>query len=546
MITTNATSEIEIETPISESPGSSLALPEEIQNPQSLIANRQSALAAAADLTRNLPDKTATSSTDIPLALPSSVSSACSASSAVKQKSAPKVIDTADIPFPKTVSELHALDATREIPYLKALCNRRQIHTPGKNPTSAQIIPIIEHILTAHIAKLPRGLSQTCDIYVEWKLIHDDLAEFLAQLKSLLPDSASVSSVNSVLIPSPSHNPPPPNTSQTSGHSNNSSPTNPKTPAISTNPNQNSKILGHSNNSPQKFSPPPNPQSPIRNRPRKIHPILSRLTQDQKQQLILIYEQNSSLEATRLAQEKLGIQISSGSMSRLYSTWQIAEDNDTRQDLEAAHNASIEELTEKQLQLRLLEQASRPNMDHTELRTVCHSFARLQSLKLSARRVQLAESKEARIAQNAEPARDFSVEETVGGIRAMLGRAPDDDRDYSGETEQIENPNDDCRRRGDESLTNSAPETPSNPNPSSNPDEVGRVAPRADETLPNNQNEPSVKTTPDNSINHPENKNEYENCSMIAAQSTHPANEVLPLPEEISGAKIVEIQRGDS
>src|SRR5262245_61019523 len=64
-------------------------------------------------------------------------------------------------------------------------------------------------------------------------------------------------------------------------------------------------------------------------------------------------------------------------------TWQIAQDNDTREDLEAAHNASIEELTEKQLQLRLLEQSSRPNMDHTQLRAITQSFARLQSVKLS-------------------------------------------------------------------------------------------------------------------------------------------------------------------
>src|SRR4051812_44693995 len=45
-----------------------------------------------------------------------------------------KTLDTLQIPFPKNVEELAAFDATREVPYLKALCNRRHLQTSGKTP----------------------------------------------------------------------------------------------------------------------------------------------------------------------------------------------------------------------------------------------------------------------------------------------------------------------------------------------------------------------------------------------------------------------------
>jgi hypothetical protein len=192
-----------------------------------------------------------------PLA-PTPQSAMCNLKSPIPQIPRPRFIDTWDIPFPKNQAELDALDATREVPYLKALCNRRHIHTPGRRPTPEQIIPIVQQILDAHIPKLPRNLTKTCDIYLEWRLIRDDLTDFLKDLHSLLPTSVlSVSSVNSVSLPNPSSNPKHP---QTLGHSNNSNQTDPKTPAIPTNQNQPQKTSGHSNISPQKNS--PAPQSP--------------------------------------------------------------------------------------------------------------------------------------------------------------------------------------------------------------------------------------------------------------------------------------------
>src|ERR1043165_664035 len=139
---------------------------------------------------------------------PANISTSCSEK--IRGPQSPirnRVIDTWDIPFPKTLAELNVLDATREIPYLKALCNRRQIHTPGKTPTPAQIIPIIQARLDHHLTLKPKGLSEIADIMVEWKLIHDDLAEFLTQLKNLCPPSSALSVSCSVLIPKPANTP---------------------------------------------------------------------------------------------------------------------------------------------------------------------------------------------------------------------------------------------------------------------------------------------------------------------------------------------------
>lgn len=92
--------------------------------------------------------------------------------------------DTFDIPFPKTVEELAALDSDRSVPYLKALCNRRHIHTPGPNPSTSEIIPIIEQRLRDHKQQRP-DLHYESDLATEWNAINADLQEFLTNLRAL-------------------------------------------------------------------------------------------------------------------------------------------------------------------------------------------------------------------------------------------------------------------------------------------------------------------------------------------------------------------------
>ena len=73
---------------------------------------------------------------------------------------------------------------TNEVPPLKARCNRIGIHVPGDNPTPAEIIPIIERRLAAHMNHVGRTGSEYSGDFVEWKLIHDEYHEFLQQLRA--------------------------------------------------------------------------------------------------------------------------------------------------------------------------------------------------------------------------------------------------------------------------------------------------------------------------------------------------------------------------
>jgi hypothetical protein len=71
-----------------------------------------------------------------------------------------------------------------EIPHFKAQCNRRAIHVPGDDPTPEQIIPIIEQRLAAHQNHRSRNTNPWTGDYAEWKARHDDLTEFLAELRA--------------------------------------------------------------------------------------------------------------------------------------------------------------------------------------------------------------------------------------------------------------------------------------------------------------------------------------------------------------------------
>lgn len=99
-------------------------------------------------------------------------------------------IDTTQIPFPKTLAELAALDASREIPYLKALCNRRRIRTPSANPGPNEIIPIVQTLLADHQKHVPFGSNPHNGESCEWHAVHDDLTDFLTQLQNLLNETS--------------------------------------------------------------------------------------------------------------------------------------------------------------------------------------------------------------------------------------------------------------------------------------------------------------------------------------------------------------------
>jgi hypothetical protein len=95
--------------------------------------------------------------------------------------------DITKITPPATLADLAALDATREVPYLKARCNRMGIHIPNPNPLPPEIIPYIERRLAEHNKRRAMFLSDRSGDYFEWKAIQEDLEQFISYLDSLNP-----------------------------------------------------------------------------------------------------------------------------------------------------------------------------------------------------------------------------------------------------------------------------------------------------------------------------------------------------------------------
>jgi hypothetical protein len=173
-------------------------------------------------------------------------------------------------------------------------------------------------------------------------------------------------------------------------------------------------------------------------------PILSTLTDAQREQLFAWCEQYNYSDVSRLLAKPLAeggfnIFVSASTLSRFYSTYNIADTNARRTELLQA--AGIDTSTtpppadallhasEEQLQLRLLELSAGPMPTVQELRALFQIITRLRALQLSERRVKVAESRETRLAAaqaaSAEPQRGFTFEETCEGLDAMLfGKCP--------------------------------------------------------------------------------------------------------------------------
>src|SRR5215212_4035320 len=140
-----------------------------------------------------------------------------------------------------------------------------------------------------------------------------------------------------------------------------------------------------------------------------MKPILKNLSPETREQLVALCEELSYQDASRQALEQLGLKISASTLCRLYTQHQIAEDKQTRDEYLSASGLDPSEirnpksailgLAKDQLQLRLLELASRPNPGASELRALFQIITRLEALQLSKRRVIIAEKREARMEQ---------------------------------------------------------------------------------------------------------------------------------------------------
>ena len=101
----------------------------------------------------------------------------------------------------------------REVPYLKAQCQRRGIHPPFDDPTADQLIPIIEDRLATHQKHFGRTCDPTSGYYTEWKYVNDDLQSFLTELRAAAGKNSAVSAaplpkINSAAANSAATNPP--------------------------------------------------------------------------------------------------------------------------------------------------------------------------------------------------------------------------------------------------------------------------------------------------------------------------------------------------
>jgi hypothetical protein len=165
--------------------------------------------------------------------------------------------------------------------------------------------------------------------------------------------------------------------------------------------------------------------------------IINNLSSEQVEALIALCEESSSYkEACAQACESLGIKLSPSTLCRLYTTHQIREDAQTRADY--ASSAKIEpnqilRLAADQLELRLLELASRPNPSASDLRALFQIITRLEALKLSRRRVAvaerklaLAEDKEQRANQPEPPKPSLTPTEITRRVRIALGKSTAD------------------------------------------------------------------------------------------------------------------------
>jgi hypothetical protein len=161
--------------------------------------------------------------------------------------------------------------------------------------------------------------------------------------------------------------------------------------------------------------------------------IIKNLTPEQKEALFSLCEEcDSYKEACAFARDKLGIQLSPGTCSRFYTTYKIADDAETRADYASAAGVQphqLLKLTENQLQLRLLELASRPNPGASDLRALFQIVTRLRALALSTRRavvaerrIALAEKRDERENQPPPPQPSASPLEIKRRVKLALGK----------------------------------------------------------------------------------------------------------------------------
>jgi hypothetical protein len=134
----------------------------------------------------------------------------------------------------------------------------------------------------------------------------------------------------------------------------------------------------------------------------------------------------SKRAAKPISEDGLDLKISPATLCRLYTRHGISESQQARAEYTAAlGQTNLIDAARAQLELRLLELATRPNPSLAELRLVFQITTRLAALQLSERRVIVAEKRETRAATPPpEAARPIilSPAQIKRRVRVLLGK----------------------------------------------------------------------------------------------------------------------------
>jgi hypothetical protein len=357
---------------------------------------------------------------------------------------------------PATLADLAALDATREVPYLKARCARMGIRFPAQNPTPTETLPLLESRLAEHNKLRSRFLSDCSGDYIEWKLIKEVLEEFIAYLRKLKDSpapkpSSSAQNQDNPLNPPTNQKPEPakpsaPESKPNQNRENSGTHAGPRRDMPGTAPGQKRDKPGQENQNPKK--PSQNPQNPKHettnscgttgtqpnNPPAPPKPDPDPNTVDIGAYLNAYFEKHGPPSRERLdkkspelqryiltliedmplrkAQHKLMlpppygpyIATSKSALTRLrnrHHTLHAIRNKHSIQkhitDLLAQPDlpdADVTRVTEQLLKLKLVELTLHPEPDLTQTKTLVDLLEKIRAGKLAERKLALAESKQ--------------------------------------------------------------------------------------------------------------------------------------------------------
>ncbi len=165
-----------------------------------------------------------------------------------------------------------------------------------------------------------------------------------------------------------------------------------------------------------------------------MNSIIDSLSPETKETLLSWCEDHSYIEVKQLAAKPLSegglnLKISKSTLCRFYTTHGIADSKEARAQYAASigldANKSLLDAAHENLEQRLFELSARSNPGTAELRLLGQLITKLHALKLSERRVEVAEKREIRMSTpppQPEKPKVLSAAEIKHRVRVLLGK----------------------------------------------------------------------------------------------------------------------------